>query len=68
MSRSRKFSHNPDDAPADQVASLGGSDELCRQIAADHRKAALFDRLPLLADACGDVATLKRVLAALVAG
>lgn len=68
MSRSRKFSHNPDDAPADQVASLGGSDELCRRIAADHRKAALFDRVPLLADACGDVDTLKRVLAALVAG
>ena len=68
MSRSRKFSYNPDDAPADVAQAFGVPDEVCRRIAADHRKAALFDRLPLLADACGDVDTLKRVLAALVAG
>ena len=68
MSRSRNFPYHPDDAPADVAQAFGVPDDLCRRIAADHRKAALFDRLPLLADACGDVDTLKRVLAALVAG
>lgn len=68
MSRSRKIAYHPQDAPADVAQAFGVPDDLCRKIAVDHRKAALFDRLPLLADACGDVDTLKRVLAALVAG
>ena len=65
MSRSRKFSYNPDDAPADIAAAFGTPPEVCRQIASDRRKAELFDRMPIIAQAIPDRETLLRVLAAL---
>lgn len=65
MSRSRNFPYHPDDAPADIAAAFGTPPEVCRQIASDRRKAELFDRMPIIAQAIPDRETLLRVLAAL---
>lgn len=63
----RTIAYNPADAPADIATSFGMPDELCREIAAEHRKAALWDLLPVMISAIPDLATLGRMVENLAA-